>query len=232
MNKLIKTLDKKQLAVLLVLVSYMFQGVASLIYQVSWEQAMESTVGMAVPTMAIIVCIFFFGMGLGAYVFSKAWLSPKWAGQLFIINQTSLALFGLIFVAIDGLGFISFLTTRSEQWLLLIYLLRIITLGLFLLVPAFFIGAAFPLLNKCKPLMSSSGKAEKLYLANLSGCLIGAILVGFIMLPNFGLVECTMFALLLNLFRLSLFAIDDSVYRCLFDCVSVLGYCYIGLGQI
>ncbi len=211
MDKLIKTLDKKQLPVLLVLISYMLQGVASLIYQVSWEQAMESTVGMALPTMAIIVCIFFLGMGLGAYVFSKAWLSPKWAGQLFIINQISLVLFGLVFVAIEGLGFICFLTTRSEQWLLLIYLLRIITLGLFLLVPAFFIGAAFPLLNKSKPLMSSSGKAEKLYLANLSGCLIGAILVGFIMLPNFGLVECTMFALLLNLFSLLLFALAASI---------------------
>ncbi len=172
---------------------------------------MESTVGMALPTIAIIVCMFFLGMGLGVYVCGNAGISSKWAGRLYIVNQISLALLGLIFVATDGLRFVCLLTTDSEKWLLLVYFLRIITISLFLLAPAFFFGAAFSLLKKSKSMMTSSDKAEKLYLANLGGSTLGAILIGFIMLPNFSLTECTVLAMLLNLFSVPFFVLAENL---------------------
>ena len=42
MNKLIENFGKKEAVSILVCLAYLLQGIATLIYQVSWEQAMEN----------------------------------------------------------------------------------------------------------------------------------------------------------------------------------------------
>jgi len=160
---------------------------------------MESMVGMALPTMAIMVSVFLLGMGLGAYIFSKIGLSPSWTSKVFAINQVLLAIFGLIFVASGELKFLSFLTVSAEKWLFAIYTLRLALICLFFLIPAMLIGAGFSLLLRSQLANYLGNTAQKLYLVNSLGTVCGAILAGFVLLPNFGIAKSTVFAVILNL---------------------------------
>ncbi len=196
-DKLIKPLAKKQLFVLLVLISYLFQGLASLIYQVSWEQATENIVGMALPTMAIVVSMLFVGMAIGAYVFEKILVKVNRPGQLFVLSQTVLFLFGLLFIFGQKLNFFSAITADSYQSIFYAYSLRLLLVCAFLLLPAIFIGAGFPLLLRF--IGNVNFNATKLYFVNLAGAIGGAIMVGFVLLPYLGISKTVLLASLMNL---------------------------------
>ncbi len=184
----------------LVLIAYFCAGLASLIYQVSWEQAMEKIVGMALPTVAMIIGLFLLGMAIGALVFSKSWFKPQWAGAIFVTNQFLLFLCGLAFVATHGLNFLCSLSVGNPSWLLLIYLIRLFSIAIFLLIPAILMGAGFPLLLKLSQANDLDNNAQKLYFYNILGSIAGALLAGFLFLPHFGIAKSTVFAALVNLF--------------------------------
>ncbi len=199
MDELIKTWEKKHSLALLLLIAYMFQGIASLIYQVNWEQATEAIVGTALPTMAIVVSLFFLGMGLGAFIFGKILLNDKHSGILFIINSIILSVWGMIFVATDELKFLCSLTTQDENCLLVIYLFRLFLFCLYLLIPAVLIGASFPLLLRSWVIRQLTDGPLVLYLVNIVGSIIGAILAGFVLLPHWGIAISSTFAASLHL---------------------------------
>jgi len=56
---------------------------------------MENTIGMALPTIASIVCMFFLGMGLGAYICDNVRLAEV-GRQIVHCQSKSLAFLGLI----------------------------------------------------------------------------------------------------------------------------------------
>ncbi len=195
----VQNLMQKQSIAILILMSYLCQGMASLIYQVSWEQAMEKIVGLAVPTMAMIISLFLLGMGLGAFLFSKVRLNHVQAAQFYGINQFLLFALGLIFAGSSGLNFLSCLSVNNIDWLPFTYLIRLSLLGLYLLPTAMLVGAGFPLLLSLSDFYQLNLSARQIYLFNLIGSAIGAMLTGFVLLPHIGIAKSTIAAAVIQL---------------------------------
>ena len=160
---------------------------------------MEKIVGMALPTVAIMIAFFMLGMSIGALVFSQSWFKPQSAGQLYFINQCLLFLYGLAFVGTQGLKFLGHLSAENQSGLSLIYLARLLAIAIFLLIPAILIGAGLPLLLRLSLDNQLDSDAQKLYRYNLLGSIIGALLAGFVLVPNFGIAKSTIFAALVQL---------------------------------
>jgi len=206
-------MNPKQLAAGLILVSFLCQGMASLIYQVSWEQAMEKIVGSAMPTMTMMVAIFLLGMGLGAYLFSKIRLNYHSAAKFYCLNQFFLFALGLIFAGSNGLDFLACLSVNNIDWVPFAYVIRLSLLCLYLLPTAILVGAGFPILLSLCGFCQLNISARIIYLFNLLGSAAGALLTGFVLLPHLGIGKTTVVAAAVHLIAGLLIAVVSRVFE-------------------
>ena len=147
---------------------------SALIYEVVAANVLFFYFSESSYSVATVLGVFLFGLGIGSLIIY--FLLPK-------INNKKL-LFGILQISIALYAFLV-LTNLIE------IVPKISTLGTFatsfaiLLVPTIFLGAVFPLAG------SIFKKAEKdiiglVYSADLCGAIIGSLVAGFILIPQFG----------------------------------------------
>jgi len=185
-----------------VLLSVFFaSGISALLYQIVWLKYLGLIFGNTVYAAATLIAVFLGGLGIGAFLFSRAFRSRP---PLLVYAGTE-ALIGLM-GAFSPNGFE--LLNRGyiaafpivHQSALQMTLVRGSLAALFLLPPTILMGGTLPLLVRWfTGEREGSGTAvSALYAVNTLGATAGVALAGFVLIPRVGLLSTIFVAVILN----------------------------------
>ncbi|HEY6631962.1 MAG TPA: fused MFS/spermidine synthase, partial [Rhizobiaceae bacterium] len=174
-------------AILLACACFMLgSGFASLVYQVTWVRLLGLGLGSTSASISIVVSSFFLGMSLGSYFFDR--IANTRAGELkaYAALELCIGICGLLLLPVllnlDYL--LSFAPAVGTQPVLKLF----VTLAL-LIVPTTCMGATFPVIASL--LAGTDARLgrliSQLYSLNTFGAVAGAVLSGFVLIPNLGL---------------------------------------------
>ena len=161
-------------------------GFASLVYQVTWVRLLGLGLGSTSASISIVVSSFFLGMSLGSYFFDR--IANTRSGELkaYAALELCIGICGLLLLPVllnlDYL--LSFAPAVGTQPVLKLF----VTLAL-LIVPTTCMGATFPVIASL--LAGTDARLgrliSQLYSLNTFGAVAGAVLTGFVLIPNLGL---------------------------------------------
>ncbi len=162
-------------------------GAAALMYELLWTRALHQLIGSGLVAAAIIVGLFFLGLGIGA-----GWASV-WADRL----KHPLRTYGLIELAAAGLNLLGWLLAWQSQLFTklsmllsfsatsITYLGYLLAAGIFFLPLFIAIGMTVPVFSKwwLDKGERAGNDIATLYTANTLGGIVGIILLQFLILP-------------------------------------------------
>lgn len=165
-------------------------GGASMAYQVAWNRSICLAIGSSVYAFSAILVTFLGGLALGSLLYQRFFRN-----RVVGINHL-----GWLYLAVACSGGF---TVQAVSWLPEIYLklapwvgqsfLRALAssvglAALLLFLPTFFMGLGFPLATAAfTPSVSRLGRSVgQVYGANTLGCIFGAFITGFILVPQLG----------------------------------------------
>ncbi|HEY2092547.1 MAG TPA: fused MFS/spermidine synthase [Thermoanaerobaculia bacterium] len=184
-------------------------GISALLYQIVWLKYLGLIFGNTVYAAATLIAVFLGGLGVGAFLFSRAFR----AKPALLVYAGTEALIGLI-GAFSPNGFE--LLNRAyvaafpavHQSALAMTLVRGILAAAFLLPPTILMGGTLPLLVRwfTGELEGTGTAISALYAVNTLGATAGVALAGFVLIPRVGLLSTIFAAVILN-FTLAIIAV-------------------------
>lgn len=165
-------------------------GAASFVYEVLWTRMLSFVLGSSIYAFATMVASFLLGIAAGSALASQLARSRRIAEIAFVAVQLAIAGASIaIYLSIDNLV--------PEQ----AGLRGNIALAIAVLLPAtIFIGATFPLAVRIftdEP-RAAAGAAARVYAWNTVGAIAGALLAGFVLIPELRFEGTIRLAVLLN----------------------------------
>jgi len=183
----------QRFAVLFLLLS----GLASLTYQVVWVRLLGLSMGSTSASISIVLAAFFLGLAIGSYLAERLIQNKFNALSVYIVLEVIIGLSGLILLPV--LLNLDLVMSAFPQWGSLLEVKFLVTMAL-LIIPTMCMGATFPVMasmlvhNK-----SQIGlRVSQLYSFNTGGAVLGALLAGFVFVPNWGLDGAVYIAVLIN----------------------------------
>ncbi|WP_423278750.1 hypothetical protein, partial [Escherichia coli] len=120
---------------------FFFSGFAGLIYQVVWQRAFTLYYGVGAVSTSIVVSVFLFGLGVGAYV--GGWVAER-AGRrlllIYVVLELALAAIGAL--SLDVLSAITPALSQSS------YASGFLIIAGLIAVPTVLMGMTLPLMVK------------------------------------------------------------------------------------
>ena len=184
----------------LLLIAFIFSGMAALIYQITWIRPLQFLLGSTTYTISIIFAAFMLGLALGSWIISKKIEKIKNLPKTYALFEIGIGLYGILLLSIFNLLpkiynnlyplHTSFYLFEAVQFLLVF---------LVLLIPTTLMGATFPIIVKYYT-QEKVGKAiGEAYAANNLGAIIGSFAAGFILIPLIGIKGSIIFAGAINI---------------------------------
>ncbi len=179
-----------------VLSVFFASGISALLYQVVWLKYLGLIFGNTVYAAATLIAVFLAGLGIGAFLFSRAFR----ARPPLLVYASVEALIGLIgafspnaFELLNRAYVAAYPSVHHSP--LLMTLVRIALAAAFLLPPTILMGGTLPLLVRW---LSSGTAGSALYAVNTLGATAGVALAGFVLIPRVGLLATIAVAAVLN----------------------------------
>ncbi|NMO17277.1 fused MFS/spermidine synthase [Pyxidicoccus fallax] len=182
-----------RVAVRAALIGVLLSGFTSMMYQVTWIRLLSIVLGASTYAFTLILTAFILGIGLGSF-----WLmtrGPK-LDSLKLFGWLQLALVASLCVALPLYVRLPYLF-QTAQWMLTRSLdtwpvFQFVTFGfccVVLLVPTFFMGAAFPAAARVATAKVSEVGRQLggVYLWNTVGTITGSALGGLVLMPWWGM---------------------------------------------
>ncbi|MBP8984482.1 MAG: fused MFS/spermidine synthase [Syntrophobacterales bacterium] len=187
----------------LLFVLFAFTGFASMVYEICWTRALVLALGSSIYAFSIMLTTFLLGIALGSMLFGytakRFSLSAAAFGWLEI--ATGLFCIGSIFL----LGrmpnlFIAFFPLVRESYDLII-LADFLLSFLVMIVPTILMGFVFPLVGRLytQTMEKIGSSIGDIYSVNTLGCILGAFLTSFFMVPLLGVQNSLKVAVAVNL---------------------------------
>jgi len=173
-----------------VLILFFSSGFCALAYEVFWTRLLGLIVGPTTYSFTLVVSTFIMGLAIGSLLFGRLADRVRDAFLWLIITQVCASLSALLVSHVIGNSpffFAKLIYGLHGSFPLLIFVQSLV-LGLILVTPTLFLGAAFPLVNKIHvqsmaDLGASLGKA---YALNTLGAILGSFTAGFLLIPLLG----------------------------------------------
>jgi len=189
-------------------VFFFFSGFCSLLYEVIWVRLGMAHFGVTTPIISIFLSLFMAGLGLGSWIAGR-WMrnadghSGSYPLRLYAVAELLIGLSAWIVpVEMDWAkhyleNYSGDLAVSSLQY----YLLAGLWISLILLPWCTCMGATFPLaMAAIRKLSSTSQRSFSfLYLANVLGAVVGALLPAFVLVEIFGFRNTLRLAAVCNL---------------------------------
>jgi spermidine synthase len=166
-------------------------GMTSMLYQIGWTRTFALLFGSSVYTFSLIIAIFIGGLALGSFLIS--FFLPKIKNHLkaIAVLETLAGLSGLAVTA----GLASAPTLCTSAYMLFngsfiwATIFKTIMITAVCIVPTIFMGTIIPLASAYFAGKSAEpGQAiGNILSANTAGCIIGALVAGFVIAPVLGL---------------------------------------------
>jgi len=180
-----------------VMLLFFLSGVASLIYQITWQRLLAFFGGMGHFSITVIVAAFMAGLGIGSLA-AGYWVDRQ-------SRRTAVISFAVCEFAIAIFGFISPWLLYRVLYIHLGYLASFravipVTHFFVLLIPTFLMGASLPLLSRAlvKSLPQASRVIGALYGINTVGAGTGGLLTVYLFFPTMGLQGTIYLAVVIN----------------------------------
>ena len=186
-----------------VLVSFGLSGFASLVYENAWTRSLTLVIGSSIYSFSTMLVTFLIGLALGGFFYARI------LGQ----REARLSTFGLIelWVGLSALAtiplfeklpliFLRLLHGFGETFTVFLYL-QIFLSALVMFIPTLLLGMTFPLVARLftQSLYRVGSGVGSSYAANTVGAVLGAFAGGFILIPNLGVQNTIIVAVVMNL---------------------------------
>jgi spermidine synthase len=161
-------------------------GFASLVYQVTWVRLLGLGLGSTSASISIVVSSFFLGMSLGSFFFERVARTGFAGIKAYAVLELCIGACGLLLlpVLLNLDSVLSFAPALGTQ-----PVLKLLVTLLLLVVPTTCMGATFPVMAAL--LASNDARLGRLishlYSLNTFGAVLGAVVSGFVLIPNWGL---------------------------------------------
>jgi len=186
-----------------VLVSFALSGFASLVYENAWTRSLTLVIGSSIYSFSTMLVTFLIGLALGGFIYAR-FLGDR---------EARLSTFGLIelWVGLSALAtiplfeklpliFLRLLHGFGDTFSVFLYL-QIFLSALVMFVPTILLGMTFPLVARLftQSVYRVGSGVGSSYAANTVGAVLGAFAGGFILIPNLGVQNAIIFAVVMNL---------------------------------
>ena len=198
-----QSLTARRLAVLsLVLLFFFVSGACGLVYQVVWTRWLVLLVGARAHAVAIVLSVFFLGLGLGSRWggrFADRTPRPLWWYGVFEVLIGVWAV-GVAFAMGPAEGLAAAVLRAAQSSPAAGVLARAVMAAALLLPPVTLMGATLPLLARHVTGDPALGgrRVGLLYALNTFGAAAGCFLAGFVLIQRFGYLHTTWLAAAAN----------------------------------
>jgi len=196
------------------LTSFALSGFASLVYENAWTRALTLVIGSSIYSFSTMLVTFLVGLALGGFIYARflghreARLSSfgmieLWVGLAALATIPLFEKLPLIFVRLlQGFG---------DTFTVFLYL-QIFLSALVMFLPTVLLGMTFPLVARLftQNLFRVGSGVGSSYAANTVGAVLGAFAGGFILIPNLGVQNTIIFAVVMNLLIGAWLVISDA----------------------
>ncbi len=178
----------------------LISGFVSLSFEVVWTRLLGHILGGSIYAFGTMLAIFLTGLSIGAGVAARLAKNSQWARTGFAIVQICIALsFALAFAFAESIPRL----TEGIDYGGVAFILFSLMVGTLSLLPgAVFIGATFPFAVRihARNSQSAASASGRVYAWNTVGAIFGAVICGFVLLPNLQFAESTRLLLFCSLF--------------------------------
>ena len=179
-------------------------GFISLVYEIYSTRALFFFIPGSNQAVTITISAFLAGLAFSGLLFSSLSKTDQPERSLKIIWYMQIASAVYSILLLKNYGLIPNLIDKSVTGITYIWFAstaKYILLWIYMFVPAFFIGGSFPLINGLylKDLNSGAKDTGMVYFWDTCGAIFGALLTGFVFLPQLGFLLTATLAAILNL---------------------------------
>jgi len=221
----------------LIFLMFLLSGFCGLLYQVVWLRKAFAAFGIITPVLSVVISIFMLGLSLGSLAggkFAAAWRKNIHLSPIILYGVSELII-GLGAFAVPKLFMLgeNFLLSFGETNSFTYMALSAAVITGSILPWCFFMGMTYPLMmgfiNETDPTITKS--FSFLYLANVIGAMLGALLTAVVLVERFGFAKTLMLAAFFNFFiALISFYLGYKYKKDDTNCVTVDDYA--GTGEI
>ena len=179
-------------------------GFSALVYQLIWVRLLGLVFGVSSFAVATVVAVFLLGLGLGSYAFGRWSERTRNPLRLYMYVELGIAVSSIVsYLLIAHLPVYRYFHELAYNNLDLygMSVVRLLLSLVVLLPPVFFIGGTLPLVAKYFLRTSTTFAAgfSRIYYLNTLGACAGALLTGFLLVRQFGVVATLGIAIAGNL---------------------------------
>jgi len=167
-------------------------GFCTMAYEVIWTKLIGLIVGPTTYSFTIVLTTFIAGLAIGSFFFGRVSDRIKKSNviHMLIATQIIAALSALAISQVLGNSQIFFakLIFSVRDHFTHLLMIKAVILFLFMIIPTFFMGAAFPLTGKiCTHTLRQTGRhIGFIYAVNTVGAVAGSFCAGFLLIPLMG----------------------------------------------
>lgn len=184
------------------LTSFALSGFASLVYENAWTRSLTMVIGSSIYSFSTMLVTFLVGLSLGGFIYAR-FLGGR---------EARLSTFGLLelWVGLSALAtiplfeklpliFVRLLQGFGDTFTVFLYL-QVFLSALVMFVPTVLLGMTFPMVARLftQSLYRVGSGVGSSYAANTVGAVLGAFAGGFILIPNLGVQNTIIFAVVMN----------------------------------
>ena len=183
---------------LLVLILFFLSGVCGLVYEVVWARQLSLTFGVTIFATSTVLAAYMGGLALGSFTVGRFIDRSPNPLRVYAILEVGIGLLALLTPLAFGFARTLYLLAADalEGHFLLFNLVRVLILFLILMIPTTLMGGTVPAIGRF--LMdrkeSVGWNVGLLYALNTFGAVLGVLITGFVLIPEFGLTLSTRLA--------------------------------------
>lgn len=208
-------------------------GAAAMIYEVCWTRTLCMVIGGSTYAFTVMLATFLSGIFLGSFFCAKVvdkFRHPYLAFGIFQILVATGCLASLILCK-----FLPHWNLQLNELLpnpVFSIWIRFILAEAMLLPLTLFLGALFPIVIKCttSDIDHIASSVGTVYSANTMGAIVGSVLAGFVLIPQFGVEKTIIIATGINMFVgfVLIFAQQDAKLAVKLSCVCLGVLVFVG----
>ena len=180
---------------------FLISGIAGLADEIVWFRMLTTVFGASAPAIAATTGAFMAGLAAGSALAANRSFSPRKAAAAYTMLECLIAVCALAMpTALQIAGELPDWAGSAADWPVLRSCVRFATVFLLLLLPTALMGATVPVMAATfqRPQRSHENAFAWLYSMNTFGAVIGALLTGFVLIPQLGLTGTIRIAAALN----------------------------------
>ena len=185
---------------------FVLSGFCGLLYQIVWLRMAFASFGVITPVLSVVVSVFMFGLSLGSWIggkWSEKWRKTTKSSPIFLyaLSEFMIGVGAILTPILFHLGqshLISIGGTDSAKYLLL----SAIVIAGSLILWCTFMGMTYPSMIEFLGEIDHENKLSFsfLYLANVIGAMLGALITALVLIELIGLYNCLKMAAIGNVF--------------------------------